>query len=124
MFSIIYYFDYILTYIITMILFFFAMITTLPPRLIFTLVTLHFSVSKKLFFSKFFLIKYAMSHPNNSNVNFCDFCNIYPSNQRRVYTGINHTISNIRNYWRKCLSLKKKKKSRRGCIIRMKMIIL
>ena len=27
---------------------------------------------------------------------------IYPLNQRRVYTGINHTISNIRNYWRKC----------------------
>ena len=48
---------------------------------------------------------------------------IYPLKQRRVYTDINHTISNIRNYWRKCLSLKKKK-SRRGCIIRMKMIIL
>ena len=37
---------------------------------------------------------------------------IYPLNQGRVYTGINHTISNIRNYWRKCLSLKKKKSLR------------
>ena len=33
-------------------------------------------------------------------------------NRRKVYTGINHTILNIRNYWRKCFILKKK--SRRG----------
>ena len=87
MFNVIFCVDYIFTYLTT-IFSFLAIITTFFPRLIFTLITHHFFTFEKLFFPKFCLVKYTMSHSTNSNVtsvNFCDVCNLSFETKKGLY---------------------------------------